>query len=555
MPYQLLLAGIKRGALPPVLDEEGEEVERKICDCGADWCIDVTGLNSPLGLSQPFCLTSNNAGDRDPRLEQVPLALFAPDRTFYQYRPYLDTVSQQVLRWLKNDRHNNSIWLYERRDGEPGWRRSWVQQLWFNDQCLLSTAGQAVSLPTQITRTWWYEDVNYLDPQLSPLARNPNIMNWSVPALGGTEYGRIAVTELTKSVPWILSEEFDAGTIISGRRMSQIWLGIKEDIGCGLSEWQSDWTLENATAIQTFDLNPPYNAIDLAQVVDDDEGDSCWEGDFDDEESLTPRIEICLEDAVESMPGAFTNDVWQQWRGRYLVLALAQVDLPADFSDTIVSFSAEFGWKCDDAFRQTNRIATIQHQQLQPPFQYQATNQGAHWIELGEVSLAPDSGRALDDRYCDELRQATIRLSVGLEQGSSDVTWRICRLRFIPIEHLMRVDLQGCLIDELSAGLGSVRIIRHEDEHMSARLYRVADSQTSFDGYLSTSNLSVDEHDYYLPYDKPSTLVIAANTNPDWITLTLPITQIGAALNYADPDFDLTPDMLVYRRWLSVRSD
>ena len=565
MAYQLLIAGIKRGTLPPLLDvddthETIEEMGRKICDCaGAEWCIDVTGLSSPLGLSEPFCLTSNDAGDREPRTEQLPLALFAVSHDFYAYRGHLDRVSQQVLRWLKNDRTNNSIWLYERRNNEAGWRRSWLQRLWYDDGCILSTdpSSEAVALPTRATRTWWYEDVDFTFIQPPLITRNPDIMNFALPAIGGTEYGRIAALELVKDQVWLREEDFifntQTITITSRYRPAQVWAGIKES-DCGVNEWQSDWTLENAESIE---YEPPFGAapVDLAQpIVDPTSGETCWEGDFQDLEDLTARVEITLEDAVASMPGAFTDDVWSQWAGRYLLLAEVQVDVAPTLDSHIVSFSAEYGWECSPPYRQTNRISTIDHDEN--TVVNGQSNRGSQWVEVGEVQFPVDSNRAIDPRYCDELRQSVIRLKVGLERGPDTTTWRVCRFRFVPIEHIIRVDVNDdCLLENGDfADPSVIRITRAEDDHMNARLYRLKTQDAGYGPYKIGGNISVSEHDWYLPYAKPTVLVTAVNAALSRYDLPVPIQQAVPTL-YAEHNWPITPDMWVYRRWLSVRTD
>lgn len=445
-----------------------------VCDCNAVWKLDL--LNE-LETREMWEMSHGIAGSFEPIIEHIPVSLNSSNRSYTKLKTKIDRMARQAWKWRDNVVQNNSIWLYEQFAGEPGLRRSYVHQINPIREPRRGSAYGAHQL--QVVRHWCSESC---EPVVIDV---PRLKHWNRVfdpqyAVGTTD-GRIC--------------EFELGVLDTGKLYNTVWIGIKEDIGCGLDEWEPLLPFHNLTGASTEEYQE-FNRITLGQVVSNPE----------------------------------------QYRGQYYLLARVAAD-----NGVKVGLRGKVGWAWDEYMQPISHSSVF----------FEGKGLGLRdLVSLGVVQLPID-----DMRYCTTVNNNSemdsVTLSVDFHSDTPGAPVSISELYLIPYEHsaVLRRPDEFHANSDLNAGY-STRLYVHTHEDDTVQVSQIATAGIVLQGNepFSVRGSAYDPslNRFYLP-EKGSRIAMA---------IQLIGTPSGSTLEdvtFHDRNLTWEGQLTVHPRWLSDR--
>ena len=445
-----------------------------VCNCGLTWKLDLLG---EIATTQMWEMSHGIAGSTEPIVEHIPTALSGANYT--RLKTKLDRFQRQAWKWRDNVMQNNSIWLHEQFASEAGLRRSYVHQI-----APIRTPRRGSSYgehQLQVTRHWCSESCEPIEIEVPAEPHWGRVFDPGY-AIGTTD-GRIC--------------EMEFGALGSGALYNTVWVGIKEDVGCGIDQWNP--------RIENF-------ANGLAQA-----GTA----------TMTEFNRVQLRD-VTTAP--------EQYRGCYYVLACVAAEAGAT-----VALRGTVGWEWDEYMQ------PITHS----PIFFEGKGLGIRdVVSLGVACLPID-----DMRYCTTANSfdtmQAVSLAVEFKTDPVGAAVAIEELYLIPYEHsavLRRPDRTYANADLNGNFTSRLYLHTHEDDTVQTAVRATPIIINPNDQRIFRGSAYDPGHNrFYMP-EKGSRIVSAVQLLgiPQGAPIDEPVT-------YLNKDLPWQGHFTVYPRWLSDR--
>lgn len=518
----LFLANQTEGDITTEAPEQAVVPFGDVCAFGERWLLD---------LINEFCLRERwqmQAGivavTKDNLTEIMQVGIIGTPRFVAEERAKLDRFMQAANRWHRGEKRNNSIWLYSQFLGESGMRRCLVYNIRSRDfptQYPKDNSKSALDMRLDIQRHFTWENIerDALDPYNNDYwtgIQEPRLLGAFDVFSEGTSPARIAILRLIDNIR----------NEITKRIIGRVWIGIKEDLGCGLDNWNP---------IMECELGDNGTDASNVAIIDPDISNNAYKlVDFTTDASVVRRTTITLGDAFPLL----AKSDFEQWRGDYIVLLRAQQDA----TSTNTSISIRYGWK--DGGRK------IPVQQSPAVFTGET-----NWrlIGLGVISFPPDSGRqnislisdppAFPDTH--NLSECSIDILIGRNSVAGEI--RLDALFLIPYERHAIFQYRGAVSPSFASQApndDSLWFVTNEDDTQELR-YITSDAG----GFASDpiADYQLDTRDFFLP-EKGSRIVYAVNAfDETGVAPNIVYKPINAL------SFSLTTRTALYPRWLTYR--
>jgi hypothetical protein len=508
---------------------------------GCEWLDDFTLCDSDrhwfLDFINEYCLydtVTMNAGTaaeiRRNLFEVIPASLNGRASESVALRTKLDRIAQEVATWRREGYRNNSIWLYHMVEGEAGLRRSLVHGIVPQDGFIEMPADNAFHLRVnpEIERHFCWESPSPVEYNQH---ENPSAFHgttYTLPAPNGTEHGRIAVAQIRD----LFSGNGDGINDGFVDPLANLWVGIKEDAGCGLDEWSPLIELElgdvaaNLTSAVQADPNASGGQM-VRFTADNCQGELSY-------------LTVTLEQAF----GAGAN--FNQWRGEYIVLLRARADV---IDGEAYNVRIRAGWQNRAGKKRIGDSLVID-------------STAYAWYPMGVVSIPDDAGRvAASNTVLDNLGAFGFDIVVEkTENAPPDVsTLDLDALYLIPYEHHSVLEIADVAIPPIytrAVPFGGVRLFTHEND---ATAYRYNGATANALGQAIIGGWSLTQNNFYLPMTE-TRFVMAANTrryDVNYVGGLCEPFDLTASITGSTLQTDLTwqtrLNFLVFERWLSLR--
>jgi len=485
----------------------------QVCDFDHIWFLDLLNEYCLRGFWIPTSGASRPSQENI--IENINVGLIGSPQFVVDMRAKLDDLMQQANKWHRGEKRNNSIWLYNQFTGEENIRRSLIYNLLSRDvsvQYPQPNGNPAIDMQLSIERHYCWEDYYYQYYQPAN-----NFLYWgTIQNTGfgtGTENARIQLMQLKDLIR----------NPATRRIIGNLWLGIKEDYGCGLDHWSPLWECESAFAVTA------YANVNVA--------DATASGGFYRNvnfpaigTAMTTQITLTLNTAFS----ALTRAQYEEFRGDYIVLIRAKLEDP----NMVVPMTIRYGWYDGgrkNVVRQSPVIFTGE----------------SDWrlIEIGVVSIPPDSGKqalSLTPLTQNNLGNFSINVIAGLDASGALGDLYLDALYLIPYEHRATLRYQGRFAPRFASQpviSDALWIATHENDLREAR-YLVGDAMIG-DSVDPTSDYIINDNDWSLPYTN-SRMVFAVNS----------FDEVGGVYkNVNDLTWRTLDTLHIYPRWLSYRTD
>jgi hypothetical protein len=458
---------------------------------------------------------------RETLFENLPVSINGRSVEGVGLRAKLDRFMQGVLRWRERQHLNNSLWLYHMVEGEAGLRRSLVHNIYANDNFFAEMPVDNsfhLRVDPEVERHFCWETPTPLEIADHAAPSVFHGTTYDLPAIAGTEDGRIAVLQLT--------DRFSGGAEPALQNQAlpidAIWMGIKEDSGCGVDEWSPLIELENGRVELTT----------ISAIVADPlaSGGQAFRFTHAGCNGESGYLSVTLRQAF----GAVN---FEQWRGEYIVLLRARTLNETTAWDVRV----RGGWRERAGKKNVGDRVTIR-------------NTNYAWYPMGVASIPGDSARvAASNTLLDDIGSYQLEIVAEEEQAFAAVNSIFFdALYLIPYEHHSVLEIADATTPPIYAnGVDNLlRFFTHENDTTGYRYY---------DGGDVIGGWSLTQNNFYMP-TRASRFVMAANLRDYTLDVqNAPCEPRDFTQSIVDSrlitelDWETQLNFSVFNRWLSYR--